>query len=122
MIVVRHSAHSRAGFTILELTVSLSVLMAGLFTTISLVSVQTRQMTQAEAWCRPAPTYYVVSQSDKWLRKFGATAEVNTQAGQPPWTPPVTGPQAHDLQPTAYAQDIPGQVIDITVKLHDAAG
>ena len=66
------------------------VLTAGLFTMSSLLSVQSKQMGRLETWCRPDPTYYVVSQSNRWLRKLNARAQLDTQAGQEAWTPPVS--------------------------------
>ena len=99
----------RPGFTILELEVSLAVLVAGLFCMVSLLSAQGRQMTRSEAWCRPEPTYYVVSHSNPWLRKLEASAELKSQAGQEPWSPPVSGPQKYDLRIRSWVKDFDRQ-------------
>ena len=118
----RTGGRRAAAFTILELEVSLVILVAGLLTTVGLLSVQGRQMSRTESWCRPAPTYYQVSQSNRWMRKLDAAAEVHTQAGQPAWTPPVTGQQAYDLLPIAEDVDYDGQVIEVRVRLWAAGG
>jgi hypothetical protein len=98
-------ADRRGGFTILELQMALLVLMAGLFTMSSLLSVRSKQMTRTETWCRSGPTYYVVSQSNPWMRRLEASAELKTQAGQESWAPPVTGQKVYKLQQQSCSLD-----------------
>ncbi len=116
----RTGGRRAAAFTILELEVSLVILVAGLFTTVGLLSAQSRQMSHVESWCRPAPTYYLVNHSNRWMRRLDAAAEVHTEAGQPAWTPPVTGQQVYDLSPTAEDVNYDNQVVWIQVRLQEA--
>ena len=115
------SAPRRRGFTILELEISLGVLMAGLLGMVSLLSMYGRQLSRTETWCRSGPTLYVRSQPDRWMRKFEAAAEVNSEAGQEPWSPPVTGTRVFDAHLTSCSMDSNAQLIVITVEL-GAAG
>jgi len=108
---------ARSAFTILELQVSLIVLTAGLFTMSSLVSVQSKQMSRLETWCRPDPTYYVVSQSNRWLRKLNAQAQLETQAGQAAWTPPVAGNAKHQVVLESWEWDVDGRTASASVRL-----
>ena len=118
----RTGGRRAAAFTILELEVSLVILVAGLLTTVGLLSVQGRQMSRTESWCHPAPTYYVASQSNRWMRRFGVAAELHTEAGQPAWTPPVTGQQVYDLSPTAEDINFDNEMIWIQVQLQATGG
>ena len=110
----------RQAFTILELQVAVGVLMAGLFGTVSLLSLQGKQLNRAAAWCQDEPTYYVVSQSNRWLRKLEASAEVKSEAGQEAWSPPVIGPQEYELDLDSCVVDLDGQQIDIGTNRLDA--
>jgi hypothetical protein len=38
----------------------------------------------------PVSTYYIVSQSNTWMRQLGAPAEMEESAGQSPWLPLVS--------------------------------
>ena len=118
----RTGGRRAAAFTILELEVSLVILVAGLFTTVGLLSAQGRQMSHVESWCRPAPTYYLVNHSNRWMRRLDAAAEVHTEAGQPAWTPPVSGQQVYNLFPITENVDYDGQVIEVRVWLWPAGG
>lgn len=115
----RPRAGPRRGFTFLEIQVALAVLMAGLFSMVWLLTVQSRQMSRAEAWCRPDPTYYVVSHTSMWLRKFEAAAELKSEPGQEPWTPPVSGTKQYDvLVQTCTEED--GNSMTLDILLQDA--
>ncbi|MGB2822201.1 MAG: hypothetical protein WBF17_14550 [Phycisphaerae bacterium] len=110
-------ADRRGGFTILELQMALVVLVAGLFTMSSLLSVQSKQMTRTETWCRSGPTYYVVSQSNPWMRRLGASAELKTQAGQESWAPPVSGTVKYEVLLDSWDANSEEQVGNATVTL-----
>lgn len=77
------------GFTLLELQVSLAVLAIGVLGLSSLMIRQSRQIDRIEAWCVPDRTYYVVGQTDPWMRALGAPAELAASAGESAWVPPV---------------------------------
>jgi len=110
-------ARGRAAFTILELEISLVVLMAGLLSITSLLSVQSRQMTHVESWCRGDPTFYVVSQSNHWLRRLAAPAQLETQAGQEAWTPPVSGTVKYQVLLDSWDANVDEKVADASVAL-----
>ena len=78
------------GFNMIELQVSLVILAAGLLSFAGLFRIYTAQTTYIEQTAMPASTYYVVSQSNTWMRQLGAPAEIEESAGQSPWTPPVS--------------------------------
>ena len=111
------SPRGRRAFTILELEVSLVVLMGGLLCMSSLVTVQGKQMTRAEAWCRDAPTYYLVSQSNHWLRMLGASANLETEAGQAAWVPPVTGSHTYDPNVVSIHENLDAETMTVRVEL-----
>jgi hypothetical protein len=87
----------RRACTLPELVISLAIMMAGLLAIQSLMIRQSRQVSRLERWCQPQPTFYVVHQSDAWMRALGAPAALETQAGQAAWTPPVTGPYKYSV-------------------------
>lgn len=88
---------SRA-FTLLELQVVLIVLTVSLLGIVGLVSLQSRQMSNVEQWCSSSPVYYLVSQSNRWMKQLGAPADVNDSPGQSAWKPPVSGEKEYNLQ------------------------
>jgi hypothetical protein len=110
-------ARGRRAFTILELEISLVVLMAGLLSITSLLSVQSRQMTRVESWCSGDPTFYVVSQSNHWLRRLAAPAQLETQAGQEAWTPPVSGTVKYKVLLDSWDANVDEKVGDAAVRL-----
>ena len=82
----------RRAFTLLELQVAILVMAVGLMGILTLMVRQSRQVSHLEAWCRQDRTYYVVPQSNAWMRALGAPSDLNTAADTPAWTPPVAGP------------------------------
>jgi len=94
----------RRAFTILELTISLAIMMAGLLAIQSLMIRQSKQVSRLERWCQPNPTYYVVHQSDPWMRALGAPAGLESQAGQAAWTPPVAAPFSYHVTLLSFAR------------------
>ena len=97
------------GFTLLELQVTLVIMSVGLLSFASLLAMHSRQMRSVEQWCRSSPTYYVVSQSNRWMRELGAPAAAEETAGQSPWTPPVTGEAKWIITFTSYTRDLDSQ-------------
>jgi hypothetical protein len=94
----------RRAFTILELTISVAIMMAGLLAIQSLMIRQSKQVSRLERWCQPNPTYYVVHQSDRWMRALGAPAGLESQAGQAAWTPPVAAPFSYHVTLLSFAR------------------
>jgi hypothetical protein len=113
---------ARRAFTLLELHVSIAVLVTGLLSMVWLLSVQGKQMKRAEGWCRGDPTYYVVSQPNRWMRKLDASARLDSQAGQPGWTPPVTGTQKHQLLLESCSRNPDGNQMTARVTLQGVGG
>ncbi|KKL08472.1 hypothetical protein LCGC14_2575490, partial [marine sediment metagenome] len=52
---------------------------------------------------------YVVSQSDRWMRTLGAPAQLETQAGQEAWTPPVSGDPEYRVLLQSWTEDLEAQ-------------
>jgi hypothetical protein len=102
---------------LLELVVSLAIMAAGLLAVQGLLVRQSKQVSRLERWCQPHPTYYVVSQSDKWMRKLGAPASLETQAGQTAWTSPVVSPFDYDVTLNSIARSADGQQVSAQVSL-----
>jgi len=99
----------RPAFTLLELAVSLIVMAAGLLAIQTLMIRQSKQISRLERWCRPTPTYYVVNQSDTWMRALCAPANLDKTAGQSAWTPPVPGPFDYDVTMDSITSSADGQ-------------
>ncbi len=87
----------RAGFSLLELQVSLAVLAIGLMGLHALTLRQGRQVSVLEKWCVSSPTYYVAAQSSPWMKALGAPAELHTAAGIAAWSPPVAAGGANTV-------------------------
>lgn len=104
-------------FSLLELTISLFVLMVGLLGVMAAVRVHSRQMERVESWCRGNPTYYVVSQTDKWMRQLEAPADLNVEAGISAWTPPVAAPSQYMVRLESHAVDPATQSASATAQL-----
>ena len=88
-------------FSFIELQVTLVILAIGLWSFAGLLKVYRQQsdyiamnsepnlyIENPEGWSKE---YWVVSQSNKWMRQLEAPAGINQAAGQIPWTPPVDG-------------------------------
>ncbi len=100
--------HTR-GFTLLELQVAMVIMSVGLLSFAGLLAMQGRQMRSVEKWCSEDPTFYVVSQSNRWMRELGAPAVAEETAGQSPWTPTVTGEQKWYITLTSYTRTFDSQ-------------
>jgi len=85
-------------FTLLELQVVLIVLTVSLLGIVGLVSLQSRQMNSVEQWCSASPVYYLVTQSNRWMKQLGAPADLNESPGHSAWEPPVSGEKEYDLE------------------------
>ncbi len=108
------------GFTLLELQVTLVIMGVGMLSFAGLLAMQGRQMRSVEQWCRSSPTYYVVSQSNRWMRQLGAPAAAEETAGQSPWTPPVTGDTKWDITLTLFTREFDCQEMSGVATLESA--
>jgi hypothetical protein len=118
----RPSPRPAGGFTLVELQISLAILAIGILGLLTLMVRQSKQITRLEAWCVPNPTYYVVGQTDPWMRALGAPAELTPSAGQSAWTPPVSGEKDNLVTLVSFSQ--PGQTMSaqVTLEPNDPSG
>ena len=116
----RRDCRRSCAFSLVELTVSLSVLMIGLLGLMAAMQIHSRQVETAESWCRRPSTYYVVSQTNPWMRQLAAPADLNTQAGVAPWTPPTSGKQRYAVCLDAYSIDPTAESASASVQLSKA--
>jgi len=90
---------------------------AGLF---RIYSLQTRHIEQNSM---PASTYYVVGQSNRWMRQIEMPADMEQTAGQSAWIPPVSGDKAYKIQLNRLSKDFDNSTADANVMLvEDANG
>jgi Tfp pilus assembly protein PilV len=106
-----------AGFSLLELTVTTVVLMIGLLGLMAAVRTHSRQMEKAESWCQGSRTYYVVSQTNTWMRQLGAPADLNAEAGQAAWAPPVSGTEQYRVSLDSRVIDAQTESASVQVQL-----
>ena len=105
-----------AGYTLLELHVTLVILAIGLLSLPPLMAMQSRQVRHVEAWCRSEPTFYLLGSANRWLRRLGAAAEVSADAAATAWAPPVSGPHAYDVELQSLTEDLDHRAIVVSVK------
>jgi len=86
---------SRA-FSFLELQVTMVILAVGLWGFAGLFKVYSRQVDYIEQSSLPVSTYYIVSQSNQWMKQLGAPAEIKQVPGQVSWRPLVDGNDTGD--------------------------
>jgi prepilin-type N-terminal cleavage/methylation domain-containing protein len=89
---------ARRAFTMLELQVALVVMAIGLLGIETLMIRQSKQVSRLEQWCVSSPTYYLVSQTDPYLRAMETPARLETQPGQTAWTPPVAQRRQYEVE------------------------
>jgi prepilin-type N-terminal cleavage/methylation domain-containing protein len=80
---------SCAGFSLLELQVSLVVFGIALAGLGPLVIMHLRKVEKIEQRCSDQTTYYLVPATDAWARKLGAPAAIQTTDPGPPPPPPA---------------------------------
>ncbi|MFA5293678.1 MAG: hypothetical protein WC496_11695 [Phycisphaerae bacterium] len=83
-------------FSFLELQVTMVILAIGLWGFAGLFKVYSRQVDYIEQSSLPVSTYYIVSQSNQWMKQLGSPAEIKQTPGQVPWTPQVDGNDVGD--------------------------
>jgi len=77
------------GFSFVELQVALVILAMGLLSFAGLFRIYSLQTRYIEQSSLPVSTYYIVSQTNRWMRQLGVPADMEETAGQSPWTPPT---------------------------------
>jgi hypothetical protein len=80
----------RRAYSFIELQIAMVILAIGLLSFAGLYRVYSRQTDYIEPNNMSSPTYYIVSQSNSWMRKLGAPAQMELTAGLSAWTPLVT--------------------------------
>jgi hypothetical protein len=93
----------RSAYSFIELQIAMVILAIGLLSFAGLYRVYSLQTNYLEPNSMSVSTYYVVSQSDRWMRQLGAPAQIVRTAGQLPWTPPV--PQADRVKTVTLSAD-----------------
>ena len=119
MISKKKCCRHLKAYSLLEVQVALIVLMAGVLGLCAMLRTHSRQMEVAESWCRGEVEYYMVSQSNKWMRVLGAPAELHTEPGIPAWTPPVTGDQAYEVSLDSFVLDTENRLASASLKLKE---
>jgi len=104
-----------AGFSFVEVHLALAILATGLLALSSLMVMQSRQIRRAESWCKPDPTFYVVSQSNKWMRRLQAPANLDTSPGGTAWTPSVSGTIKYEVWLYSLTHNIDSQTASADV-------
>lgn len=112
----------RPAFTMLEMMTSLAVLSIGVLGLGTLMVRQSKQISQAEKWCVPDPTYYVVGQSDGWMLALDAPASLANSASVMPWTSPVNGKAKYTLTLLSLSRAYASANMSATVSLQPADG
>ena len=99
----------RRAFSFIELQIALVILAIGLLSFAGLYRVYSRQTDYIEPNGFSTATYYVVSQSNCWMRKLAAPAQMELTAGQLAWTPDVT--EADRNSQVAFTSE-PSEIFD----------
>jgi hypothetical protein len=79
-------------FSLIELQVTLVILAVSVWGFANLFRVYSLQINYIEQENLPVSTYYVVSQTSRWMRQLEVPADMEKTAGQLPWIPPVIPP------------------------------
>ena len=107
----RRDCLTRTAYSLLEVQVAIIILTAGM------LRVQSRQMEVAESWCRDGIEYYVLSQSNTWMRIVGVPAELTTNPNASVWEPPVMGEQSYEVELDSLVLDPDTRSGSVSVKL-----
>ena len=104
-------------FSLVEVQIAMIVLTIGLMGLIATLQTHSRQIEVAESWCRQDMQYYIVSQSNKWMRQIGMPAELTTDPTVTAWQPFVTGDQTYEIELDSYLLDLENRTASAEVKL-----
>jgi hypothetical protein len=111
------SGRELKAYSLLEVQLALIVLMAGVLGLCAMLRIHSRQMEVAESWCRGDIEYYMVSQSNTWMRRLGAPAELYIAPGIPAWTPPITGEKFYQVSLDSFTIDTDNRLASARLKL-----
>ena len=107
------------GFSFVELQVALVILAMGLLSFAGLFRIYSLQTSYIEQSSLPVSTYYIVSQSNRWMQQLGVPADMEQTAGQSAWTPPVSGDKAYRIRLNQLSKDFDNSLADANVTLED---
>ena len=93
------------GFSFVELQIAMVILAIGLWGFAGLFKVYSRQTDYIEQSSMPVSTYYIVSQSNKWMKRLGTPAEMEQTAGGEAWEPDVNDNRTYSIQLNSYSKD-----------------
>ena len=119
MISTKQCCHNLKAYSLLEVQVALIVLMAGVLGLCAMLRTHSRQMEIAESWCRGEIEYYMVSQSNTWMRVLGAPAELHTEQSIPAWTPPVSDEKYYEVSLDSFVLDTENRLASASLKLKE---
>jgi hypothetical protein len=119
MISKKQCCCNLKAYSLLEVQVALIVLMAGMLGLCAMLRIHSRQIEAAESWCREDIEYYMVSQSNAWMRVLGAPAELHTEPGVAAWTPPVTGNRAYEVLLNSFVLDTENRQASADLELEE---
>jgi hypothetical protein len=108
------------GFSFVELQVAMVVLAVGLLSIAGLFRIYSLQTSYIEQNSMPFSTYYIVSQSDMWMRQLDVPADMEQTAGQSAWTPPVSGDKAYRIRLNGLSKNFDDSTADANAILEDA--
>jgi hypothetical protein len=106
-------------FSLVELQIALVILAVGLLSFAGLFRVYSLQTSYIEQISLPVSTYYIVSQSNRWMQQLGVPADMEQTAGQSGWTPPVSGDKAYRIRLNSLSKDFDNSLADANVTLED---
>ena len=107
----------QAAYSLLEVQVAMIVLTAGILALGTILRTYSHQMEIAESWCRDDIKYYVVSQSNKWMRRLGVRAELTEDPNVSAWEPDVLGKQVYEVELDSFLLDHDARSASAKIKL-----
>ena len=104
-------------FSLLEVQIAMIVLTLGLLGLVATLRIHSRQMEVAESWCREDAEYYIVSQSNIWMRQLDMPAELTKDSNSISWEPPVSGETNYEVELESYELNPENRTATADVKL-----
>jgi hypothetical protein len=93
-----NKCHSTNAFSFIELQITMVILAISILNFACLYRVYSLQTSCIEKNTQPVSTYYISSQTNRWMRQLGTPANLEQIAGVIPWTPPVTGDEKYKIR------------------------
>jgi hypothetical protein len=107
----------RIAFSLLEVQIAMIVLTMALLGLSVTLKTHSRQMEAAELWCRENTEYYIVGQSNTWMRQFEMPAELYTDPNIVSWEPLVSGELNYKIELESFELDSENRIALANVKL-----